>query len=313
MQSLPSDQIQHEDTVSLPFSSATALLMLLLLIFICSLIGSGLVFAIGSTQGMDLETIFATLSSDSALEHRNFVRTALLLNHLTMFVLPAIGFGLFLYRKECWQFFGLSKFPPLHLMGSCILLMLISFPLVELSFWINQQLPLPSWATDLENSTGEVLKGILMTDSIFELLFNLLIIAVIPGIGEELIFRGILQQHLAKISKSMTIGIWSSAFLFSAMHLQFEGFIPRMMLGVLLAYVFYWTANLWLPIIAHIFYNGVQVFAQYLYAEEISDLDLEQAVDVSWPLSIFSIIFVLAIGYYLRKSGRDASPPQVQA
>ncbi len=305
MHPLPSDQIQTEDHVSLPFSSAMALFILLLMILLFSLIGSGINLLWGNVQGLDFHDVFYSIVEDNTLAHRNFIRFSLMINHLTMFVLPGICFGRLMYRQRWKHFYGLLRWPSMALTGISLLFVLGALPLVEFSFWLNQQIPLPSWATTMEDNTGGMLKGILVTESPLELFINLLIIGLIPGIGEELIFRGILQQHLAKVSKSMTVGIWTSAFLFSAMHLQFEGFIPRMMLGLLLSYLFYWTANLWLPIIAHNVYNGMQVFVQYLYAEEISSFDLDQATEVSWPLSLFSLIFVGALAYYLRKSGRE--------
>ncbi|MEM8907792.1 MAG: CPBP family intramembrane glutamic endopeptidase, partial [Bacteroidota bacterium] len=293
------DQIGHRDEVSLPLPSVTALVMLLLLILLCSLIGSALVFGLGQIQNLDYGSIFYGLAENNNLQHRNFIRSVLMINHCSMFILPGLLFGLFLYRQRWRYFFHLQQAPPFQLILITMVWIIVAFPLVQLSFWLNQQIPLPDWAQTMEDSSGGLIKAILVAEAPFELLFNLIIIALLPSIGEELIFRGILQQHLAKVSKSMGAGIWLSAFLFSTMHLQFEGFLPRMLLGVLLGYLFYWTANLWLPIIAHFFYNGSQVLGQYWSASSLPDLDLEQANQVSWPLSLFSIIFVLAIGYYL--------------
>ena len=95
-------------------------------------------------------------------------------------------------------------------------------------------------------------------DSIIDLVFNLLVIAIIPAIGEELFFRGYLQQKLIKWNRSPHIGIIITAILFSIIHFQFSGLIPRFILGVLLGYIFYWSSSLWIPIIAH-FVNNAQV------------------------------------------------------
>ena len=305
MNTLPRDQVSSVDQVSLPISSLAALIILLLLILFFSLVGTGITFVLGSVQGVNYNDIFNALSSESPIEHRNFMRSALLVNHLFMFALPAICFGWMMYRQKGLHFFSLNRWPSFHLSTLSIFWILFSFPLVQLTFWLNQQLPLPSWAINMEDSTNNLISGLMVTDGSLELIFNLLVIAVLPGIGEELIFRGIFQQHLAKITKSMHAGIWSSAILFSAMHLQFEGFLPRMMLGLMLGYLFYWTANLWLPIIAHLFYNGIQVIGYFLYADQLPELDIQEAQPSSWPITLISLIFVLVLAYYFRKMGRE--------
>jgi CAAX amino terminal protease family. len=311
MNLLPKDQIHFEDRVSLPFPTPAVLLILLLLLMLLSLTGIGLNTFLGQIQGVDFQETYNSLSEESASAERNFIRLTVMINQFFMFTLPGLCFGFWMYRKNIWSFFSMDRFPKLYWVLLALIWIVASFPLIQFTFWLNQQMPLPSWAITMEDNTNSLISGIMQTENIFQLMLNLFIIAVLPGLGEELIFRGILQQHLAKAANSMTAGIWISSFLFSAMHMQFEGFLPRMMLGLMLAYLFYWTANLWLPIIAHLFYNGAQVLAYYMIGDPEQALKIGEADTVSWPLTIFSFIFVLVLAYHFRQSGRP--PNNVKA
>jgi len=122
-----------------------------------------------------------------------------------------------------------------------------------------------------------------------ELIFNVFLIGIIPGIGEELIFRGLIQRNIRKIIENPIAAIWITAVIFSAFHFQFQGFIPRLLLGALLGYLYYWTNNLWVPIIAHAFNNGIQVIMQYLYSEEISSVNIDDMESVPAWVALVSV------------------------
>ena len=106
-----------------------------------------------------------------------------------------------------------------------------------------------------------------------ELIFNLFMIALIPAIGEELLFRGIVQNIFSRWLKNNHAAVWFTAILFSAMHMQFYGFIPRLMLGAMLGYLLVWSGNLWWPIIAHFVNNAAAVIFSYLFQNKFIDLD----------------------------------------
>jgi len=89
-------------------------------------------------------------------------------------------------------------------------------------------------------------------------------IAIIPAIGEELFFRGVMQRIFSDWFKNMHVAIFFTAFLFAAIHMQFYGMLPRMMLGVLFGYLYYWTGSLWVPVFAHFLNNGAAVIVSYL-------------------------------------------------
>jgi len=110
--------------------------------------------------------------------------------------------------------------------------------------------------------------------SISDLLFNFLLIAVIAGLGEELFFRGILQKIFSEW-RNAVLAIWLAAFVFSAIHLQFYGFFPRMLLGAFFGYLLYWSGNLWLPILAHTINNGLAVIFYYLKFNGYQVVDID--------------------------------------
>jgi len=143
----------------------------------------------------------------------------------------------------------------------------------------------PSW-------TNSLLAGLL-------LLFNLLTIAVLPAIGEELLFRGIIQTNLEKGFKKPHLAIWLTALIFSFIHFQFQGFIPRVLLGALLGYLFLWSRNLWVPIIAHLIYNASQIFLQYAHQKGALGMDLNEIETVPIWLVVLSIAGMFIVGRFL--------------
>jgi predicted HTH transcriptional regulator len=106
-----------------------------------------------------------------------------------------------------------------------------------------------------------------------ELIGNLIMIGLLPAIGEELFFRGILQRIFVDWSKSKHWGVWITAIIFSAVHMQFLGFVPRLLLGALLGYLYVWSGSLWLPIIAHFVNNAAAVILTYIYSNDIISIN----------------------------------------
>lgn len=266
------------------------------------LLGSAILFAIATNQGVDVVTLVTDLNEESSLSQRNAIRFYTMINHAMTFVLPALFAAFFLFRKDMWawlkmQFAPVSKYA---LLGS--VLMVAAFPLVQLSLWINQQLPLPDWMMTMEDQTNGMLEGLLIMNSPVELLFNVLIIAVLPALGEELVFRGLIQQSFRKWLGSPHVAIWVTAIIFSTIHFQFQGFLPRMFLGALLGYLFYWTNNLWVPIIAHFVTNGLQVLGAFAAKDLIAGME-ETEVEPNWIVVIVSAVLVgILINYFAARS-----------
>jgi membrane protease YdiL (CAAX protease family) len=118
---------------------------------------------------------------------------------------------------------------------------------------------------NMEESNKALTERLLTTDSSLILLYNILVIAVAAGIAEEFFFRGCLQQMFKKIFNNGNLAVCLTAVIFSAIHFQFYGFIPRLILGMILGYMFLWSRNLWVSSIAHIINNMVAILIFHFY------------------------------------------------
>lgn len=158
-----------------------------------------------------------------------------------------------------------------------------------------------SWARTQEDKLMEMTKLLTNFSSTSSFVLGLVVIAVLPGIGEELVFRGLIQNELWRASKNVHVAIWASAILFSAIHMQFFGFVPRMLLGALFGYLYYWSGNLLIPMIAHFFHNGFTLTMMYLYNKGTVDINIDS--DESAPISLVAMCAVLTFTllYFFRK------------
>ena len=131
---------------------------------------------------------------------------------------------------------------------------------------------------------------------------------VLAAFGEELFFRGALQKTLQDWSKNAYVAIGVTAFLFSAIHLQFYGFLPRFLMGILLGYVFYRTGSLWLPIIGHFLFNAIQVSLAYLAVTGNLDVEVESATVPAW----LALVAIAAILPLLVRFHKRTEKPSIQ-
>lgn len=241
-------------------------------IFIGGLVSFGIFEALGYERDMVL-ALATSLTENSPLIDRNHTRLFVLINQLFTFMFPAMAFGMILYRGQSMKFFKLDRFPILKNALYAVAMIVLAMPIIQLVYWLNLQIPLPESIISMENSAEQMVKGLLVMESPLELAMNIGLIAIVPAIGEELLFRGLLQNIGTRLFKNPHTGIWIAAFLFSAIHMQFQGFFPRFFLGALLGYLLYFTNNLWVPILAHFFFNGIQVFASYFWSAEMEALE----------------------------------------
>ncbi len=232
----------------------------------------------------------------------DLTRALLASQHLLFFIAPALAFGLIIYRSKFMSGLDLHINPGLLLSVLGILFLIAAYPIVNLSFLANEAIPLPAWAQSFESQAEDTLKAILQMDTPIIFIINLLIIGILPGIGEELIFRGILQKQIGAMLKRPELAIWITAFIFSAIHLQFEGFLPRMVLGAVLGYLYYWTGNLWVPIIAHAFNNGVQVLMIYVTDIDLSTFDEQSSDQLKWWMVPLSLVVMYIIYSFIKKN-----------
>ena len=191
-----------------------------------------------------------------------------------------------------------------------IAIMLIANPFVAYLMQWNQALNLPDfleavqrWMETSEQKAMQLTEAFLAMNSMGDLLINLFLIALIPAIGEELLFRGVLQQLFAKWTGKIHLAIFISAFLFSAIHIQFFGFLPRFVLGLILGYMFCWSKNLWLPILAHFTNNALAIIFTYQFVANKIQIDfLNEETPVNISGALISLLAVALLMFLLHKN-----------
>jgi hypothetical protein len=153
----------------------------------------------------------------------------------------------------------------------------------------------------------EFLKTMLTMDTMYALVLNFIMIAIIPPLMEELLFRGTMQPLIQKgLGPHMAI-ILTGAF-FSFVHMDFYGFFPRMLLGIMFGYLFYWSGSLWVPIFAHFLHNGLQVVALYLFQHQKIKTDIEQ--ESFPPMMVIGATILLFITLYIFDRIANKENPQ---
>jgi hypothetical protein len=162
-----------------------------------------------------------------------------------------------------------------------------------------------TWAREREETAAELTEFLTSFSSSGEMILALIIIAVLPAIGEEIVFRGLIQNELYRGTKNIHVSIWFAAILFSAIHFQFFGFVPRLLLGALFGYLYYWSGNLMLAILAHFVNNGVSVVALYMYQKGTFEFDLESQESAPPNVVIMSAVLTAGLLYYFYKYYQD--------
>jgi hypothetical protein len=162
-----------------------------------------------------------------------------------------------------------------------------------------------SWAREREDTAAELTRFLTQFDSSSQLYLALFIIAVLPAIGEEIVFRGLIQKELFRATSNIHVSIWFAAVLFSAIHMQFFGFVPRLLLGALFGYLYYWSGNLLLAIIAHFVNNAVSVVALYFYQQGTLGFDVESPDAAPTAMVLLSAALTAGLLYYFYKYYQD--------
>lgn len=261
-------------------------------------------------NGYDLQS----LQSLSFMDDVKAIRLMAFANQVFSFMIPAIFLGFIFFRDQWTAFVGLRtsanfpaiKAPSLNNTGLAILIMLLSWPLAQFLYLINMDIPLPDFLIAMEDSTNDLIEGIVAVNSLPELLLVLVLVALTPAIGEELMFRGLLQRIITYNGLNKHLAVIVSALVFSAIHMQFQGFLTRFALGLILGYLFVFSGSLWISIIAHFLFNGSQVIIAY-FTKDMMDFSSEPSwSDFSYPIFIGSTLLFLAVGYRFIKSNESS-------
>jgi membrane protease YdiL (CAAX protease family) len=253
------------------------------------------------------------------LEDPDVLNSAKILQGFTSigtFIVPSFVFA-FLVSFAPASFLGIDRSANRHHFILAVLVLLSALPAINFLVSWNESIQLPDWLNKVEDwmktkeeTASEVIKKFLAAPDIPTLLFNLVLIAVLPAIGEELLFRGVIQKLFWQWFGNIHAAIIMAAVVFSFFHLQFYGFFPRVALGIVLGYMFYWSGSLWVPILAHFFNNGMAVTAEYLMQHNhiSEDFDTAGTAPDELPLVISSFLFagfLIFLFYKTRRSEKE--------
>jgi hypothetical protein len=238
-----------------------------------------------------------------------------ILQAIGLFIVPSI-IAAYLFKNKGQNYLQIRKAPWILFVLSA-LLMLFALPLINWLGAINNQLHLPSflasteaWMHSKETSAGQLMEHFLKAPDLSSLALNLLVMAVIPAIGEELLFRGVIQKLMIKMSKNAHIGIWLTAFLFSAVHMQFFTFMPRFFLGAALGYLLVWSGSIWLPILAHFINNALAVVLHYLIEHNTINSNIDTIGSKEhWTFPLTSLILTSLVLFLIHKNAKKQKSP----
>jgi membrane protease YdiL (CAAX protease family) len=240
------------------------------------LVGISLILAvISSTIGLlvaQLITGISIFGNASALSNLNNPEVILalkitqLFSAIGTFLLPPL-IAAYLFSDNVADYIGAAKKISVLQIILAIILLLCIQPFVNWMSMVNQGIKMPDWIENMLNSPGgsaqKIGEALMKGNGMMELLLSLVIISIIPAISEELIFRGVIQKLFIDLSRNKHFGIILTAILFSAMHMDIAGFLPRFALGAILGYMYLWSGSIYLSIVAH-FTNNLLAFLMEL-------------------------------------------------
>ena len=291
-------------------------MQLLLITMLC--VFSAVLFSLLATL---LVVLFYGFDMNSFTDYSNLnviegLKLFQLMSAIGLFIVPPFIYGI-IVSKQPLSALALNKISAPKNWLLVVLIMVVSTPFMSWLVEFNSQLvlpdflaPLEAWMKQSEQSAEQITKLFLTFDGLGSFLYILVIVAIVPAIGEELLFRGVLQKIMVDWIKNYHIAIWVTAILFSALHMQFFGFLPRMLLGALFGYVFYWSGSLWLPILGHFINNGSVVLLSFFYPEMINNTEITLFEgDANWIATIVSGVFVVGLMVVFKRLNPSKNKP----
>jgi membrane protease YdiL (CAAX protease family) len=244
-----------------------------------------------------LAYVFITKSDSNDLNALRFMQIS---SQLFTFVFPPIAYA-FLVKEKPVNALGLKNAKILwFLIGTAMIFAIM--PLNSILAEWNAGLKLPESLSALEQMMKEMqdaasamIEKFVSVDTIGGLMLNLFMIAGLAALGEELLFRSIIQTSLIKICKNAHVGILIASAIFSFIHFEFYGFVPRLILGMLLGYMFYFSGSIWIPMLMHFLNNGTVVLIYFLNNKGITNIDVDTFGQTSIPILIVSIVVMIVL------------------
>ncbi|MDP9047227.1 MAG: CPBP family intramembrane metalloprotease [Bacteroidota bacterium] len=275
------------------------ILLLVAIIFIGNIIGAGIAVALyGIHAVMDIAQLKFT---------EPHVINALWIIQIAGTTLPILAapiFFAFVIAREPRDYLKPDFRFPWVLMLLVFVIMFVSTPLIEFLSNINQKMVLPhflSWMRDKEIEAQKLTEAMLQMNTIWDMIKDVLLVGLLTAIVEEFMFRGVLQTIFVRWTKNTHAAIWLTAILFSAFHMQFFGFLPRLLLGALFGYFVAWSGSVWTGVWAHFINNGTAVVATYLFQKKTIKINPDDQHLFGYSGYIFSLVVILFLFFIYRK------------
>lgn len=265
------------------------LILLFLLLLLFSILGMALI----------------KIAFGNAADIQSMKTNQLILSVFTLLIPPILA-GYLWYEKPV-SAYSLNKLPSLRITILSLILIFTISPFINLLAYINEQMTFPPFLAEVEKffiemETGatELTQEMLKVDTLSGLLFNLVVMAVMPALGEELFCRGALQNIFSE-KRNKYVAVWIVAIIFSLIHFQMYGFLPRVILGALLGYLLVWSGSLWLPILIHFTNNATIILVTYFGRESITMEVMENLGKAeTWGYGIVSAVVSGVIVWWMR-------------
>lgn len=251
----------------------------------------------GLCFGTAISVVFTKFLKCNTLD---LLRLSQISSQIFTFTLPPILYAIFV-KKDPLKSLGFNKVSIKWLLIGLVLIFAIT-PLNSVFAEWNANIKLPESMREIELLMQEmqaaatsIIEKFVNVDSISGLILNLFMIAGLAALGEELLFRSVIQNSLINICKNAHIGIILASMIFSFIHFEFYGFVPRFVLGLILGYMYYYSRSIWVPMAMHFVNNGTIVFIYFLNHKGITNIDVDTFGKTNLTILILSIIMVIAL------------------
>ena len=282
------------------------------LLFVLLLIGFVISSFFVSLLYLVAEIVSGDFAQDSMQQSVLFLQYSQFITAICVFLFPALSTA-WLCSDQPKDFLCVRAFPDIRMLILLCLTMLLLSPTVSLTGYFNTQIHLPpsmatieEWMKSAEDHVNAFSQKMIAEKGVIAYVINMIVIAVAAAVTEEFIFRGALLRIIQRKTQNHHLAIWIVAIIFSAIHFQFYGFVPRMILGAYLGYLVYWTQNIWVPVFAHFFHNAATLIGMSndslkenaLFSDEIAPEDIRW---LSITAGICLILFFYCVRFIRKK------------
>jgi membrane protease YdiL (CAAX protease family) len=276
-------------------------------VIFCSIIGFIILYAM---YGQHVISDPLALASGDA-KYLNGLKIFQILSSAGLFLAPPLLLA-WTEGKKIKDFYDFKK-PQLNLLGMILLIMVVCMPFMEWTALWNQKMQFPEflkfvevWMKAKEEEAMRMTIILLSVANVWDFMLNLFMIALLPAVAEELMFRGGVQRSFSRMFANPHVAIWFTAFIFSAIHMQFYGFLPRILLGAAFGYIYLWSGSLWYAMLAHFLNNGFAVcMAWYMQINHMPLSDADETFHFQWYGYALSGLLALILLWKFKKQTAD--------